>query len=178
MDDDLGFMRSFTSSLTIALYVALLCTGCESGRQPSPQPEVSIPFTEEGTLIFKRADGTEITAIRIEIADDDSTRARGLMQRSSIPADAGMLFIFPNQTVRSFWMANTPLSLDMMFATRDGQIIDIAKYTKPLSPQNVTSQSPATYVVEVQAGFTDTWGISETDVIEWSRHEPGTANKD
>jgi uncharacterized membrane protein (UPF0127 family) len=159
--------------LAVGLGVALLCAACESGRQeqPAAEQEVVIPFTEEGTLTFKRADGSEITTIRIEIADDDSTRTRGLMQRKSLPSDGGMLFIFPNETVRSFWMANTPLSLDMMFASRSGEIVDIAKYTKPQSPQNVTSSAPATYVVEVQAGFSDTWGISETDVIEWSAHE-------
>jgi hypothetical protein len=93
------------------------------------------------------------------------------MQRTSMPDDAGMLFIFPNEEIRSFWMANTPLSLDMIFVAGSGEIIDIAKYTKPVTPENVTSRAPATYVVEVKAGFTDTWGISETDQVEWSAQE-------
>ena len=153
--------------------LTLAVSACESGRSASAPGEktTSIPFTDEGVLTFSRADGTEITTIRIEIADDDSTRTRGLMQRTNMPADAGMLFIFPDETVRSFWMANTPLALDMMFVTREGEIIDVRKYTKPLSPENVTSSAPAAYVVEVKAGFTDTWGISETDRIEWSADE-------
>ena len=157
--------------MLVALTLAV--SACESGRSDSDPAEqtASIPFTDEGTLTFSRADGSELTTIRIEIADDDSTRTRGLMQRADMPADAGMLFVFPDETDRSFWMANTPLSLDMMFVTREGEIIDVHKYTKPLSPENVTSSAPATYVVEVRAGFTDTWGISETDRIEWSENE-------
>ena len=145
--------------------------GTAGGGASGDVPQTAnIPFTEEGSLAFKRSDGSDITSIRIEIADDDSTRTRGLMQRTEMPADGGMLFIFPNEQQRSFWMANTPLSLDMLFVTRDGEIVDIAKYTRPLSPENVTSQVPATYVVEVKAGFTDTWGISESDRIEWTEH--------
>ncbi len=168
-----------SSGILVALFAltlvapALVVSACGSGRSGSSPAEqtADIPFTDEGSLTFSRADSSEITTIRIEIADDDSTRTRGLMQRTNMPADAGMLFIFPNETVRSFWMANTPLSLDMMFITREGEIIDVHKYTKPLSPENVTSTAPATYVLEVKAGFTDTWGISETDRIEWSEHE-------
>jgi len=159
-------------ALTLAM-LTLAVSACESGCSNSAPAgkTANIPFTDEGTLTFSRADSSEITTIRIEIADDDSTRTRGLMQRTNMPADAGMLFIFPDETVRSFWMANTPLSLDMMFVTREGEIIDVHKYTKPLSPENVTSSAPAAYVVEVKAGFTDTWGISETDRIEWSAND-------
>ena len=148
----------------------LASCGKESPTPPANQQPTNIPFSEEGSLTLTRADGAEITTIRIEIADDDSTRTRGLMQRTSFPSDAGMLFIFPNEEIRSFWMANTPLSLDILFITRDGEIIDIHKYTKPVSPENVTSVAPATYVLEVKAGFADTWGISESDRIEWSAH--------
>lgn len=164
------------SSLTKTVMASVMALAIAACGEPSPPPPTDnqpqgIPFSEEGSLTFKRSDGSEITTIRIEIADDDSTRTRGLMQRTSMPGDGGMLFVFPNQEIRSFWMANTPLSLDMIFVERDGEIIDIAKYTKPVTPENVTSRAPATYVVEVKAGFTDTWGISETDVIEWSEHE-------
>lgn len=171
-------MKSTSGNLAGLVGLALIAlnfmiSACESGGSGTSAEvqTADIPFTDEGTLAFTRADGSEITSIRIEIADDDSTRTRGLMQRTSMPADAGMLFIFPDETVRSFWMANTPLSLDLMFITNEGVIIDVQKYTKPLSPENLTSSAPATYVLEVKAGFSDTWGISETDQIEWSEHE-------
>lgn len=155
----------------MASLLTFVMAACGPDKNEAAADRANIPFTEEGSLTFKRADGTEVKTIRIEIADDDSTRARGMMQRTSMPDDAGMLFIFPDESTRSFWMANTPLSLDMMFVNSDREIIDIAKYTKPVSPENVTSRAPAKYVVEVKAGFVDTWGISETDRIEWSVHE-------
>lgn len=164
--------------MAIALAVAIAACGSGQREAPPTEPAIEIPFTEHGSLTFTRSDGSEITTIRIEIADNDSTRTRGMMQRASFPSDAGMLFIFPNEEVRSFWMANTPLSLDIMFVTADGEIIDIAKYTKPVSPENVTSRAPATYVVETKAGFSDTWGISETDRIEWQRHEDADSGSD
>ncbi len=171
MKSSSGIPIALVALVLVAL--TLMGSACESGRSGSATAErtANIPFTDEGTLSFTRADGSEVTTIRIEIADDDSTRTRGLMQRTDLPADAGMLFVFPDETVRSFWMANTPLSLDLMFITSEGVIIDVQKYTKPLSPENVTSSAPAAYVLEVKAGFSDTWGISETDEIEWSEHE-------
>lgn len=162
-------MHSFFSLLTVVTFI-VATSGCESGPSggtPSV-PGVDIPFTSEGTLAFSRSDGSPIVEIEIEIADDDSTRTRGLMQRLTLPDKGGMLFVFGDEAVRTFWMANTPLSLDLIFVARSGEVIDIVKYTKPLSPINVTSRSEALYVVEVKAGFSDTWGISETDRIEWS----------
>jgi len=67
-------------------------------------------------------------------------------------------------------MANTPLSLDIIFVNGDSQIVSIAKYTRPYSTETISSQYPARFVVEVPAGFTDTYGILEGDRIRWRRH--------
>ena len=80
-----------------------------------------------------------------------------------------MLFIFNREEVQSFWMAHTPLSLDIMYVNADSQIVDIAKYTRPFSPSSITSEAPARFVVEVPAGFSDTHGITETDRVSWRR---------
>ncbi|MGA7304019.1 MAG: DUF192 domain-containing protein [Rhodothermales bacterium] len=149
------------------LGLPILVASCtpQSGRTPPPTPD--IPFTIEGRLYFEQSDGSPITDIGIEIADDDSTRTRGLMQRSTIPDTLGMLFIFERQETRSFWMANTPHSLDILFVNANHDIVDIAKYTRPFSPEAIESRAPSLYVVEVKAGFTDSWGISETDKVRW-----------
>ena len=91
------------------------------------------------------------------------------MQRASLPDSSGMLFLFPQTEQSGFWMANTPLSLDIIFVNADSQIVDIAKYTKPLSSKNIPSQAPYRYVVEVPAGFTDTHGLVEGNRISWTR---------
>ena len=83
--------------------------------------------------------------------------------------DRGMLFIFDQQQPQSFWMANTPLSLDMFFVDRDSQIVDIARYTRPLSPESVVSAAPARFVVETSAGYADSRGITEGVRVTWER---------
>ena len=153
---------------SLLVVASALLGSCTSGHDSAgPVTTTDIPFTIEGRLYFERDDGSPITDIGIEIADDDSTRTRGLMQRATIPDSLGMLFIFGRQTTQSFWMANTPHALDIIFVNSDLQIVDIAKYTRPFSPLSLTSRAPSLYVVEVKAGFTDTWGISETDRVRW-----------
>ncbi|MEM1128127.1 MAG: DUF192 domain-containing protein [Bacteroidota bacterium] len=157
-------------------YVALLLAtvvliGCEPSASSSPapppaDPDVSIPFREDGTLSFLRESDT-LTTIAIEIADTDSSRERGMMQRTSFPPSSGMLFVFPNVAPRSFWMANTPLPLDIMFVDEDLTIVNIIKYTRPFSQASVSSEGPAQYVVEVPAGFSDQHGLIATDRVRW-----------
>ncbi len=154
------------------LLLLALAVGCQAGKDaPSETPETEgIAFDPDGTLSFTR-DGQTLLTIDIEIADTDSTRTRGLMARSSLPPKSGMLFIFDRAEPQSFWMANTPLSLDIFFVDADSEIVNIAKYTRPLSPQQVSSIGAARYVVETQAGVADSYGITETDHVSWLRKE-------
>ena len=68
-------------------------------------------------------------------------------------------------------MRSTPMPLDIMFVSADSQIVNIAKRTKPLSRENVSSTGLAQYVVEVRGGFSDRFGIDETVKIRWQRSE-------
>jgi len=154
--------------LTIA-FLMLLLAGCSAGSDSEPVGETDpdIPFRKDGTLSFER-DGEIIQTIAIEVADTDSSRTRGLMQRPSLPADSGMLFIFPDEQQRSFWMANTPLSLDIMYVRADSSILSIARYTTPFSAADIPSEGPARFVVEVVAGYSDSIGITEGDRVSWT----------
>ncbi len=127
-----------------------------------------MPFRADGELVFARG-GDELTSISIEIADNDSSRTRGLMQRSSLADGTGMLFIFPTIDYQSFWMANTQISLDIIFVADDSSIVDIHKYTRPLSQDNVGGTQLSRFVIEVPAGYVDTHGIVEGDRVTWSR---------
>lgn len=159
------------SRLFAGILALLLLGGCGGETPEKPQDDenaVSIPFRKDGTLTFWR-DGSPVATIDIEIAESDSARARGLMQRESLPEQSGMLFLFNREEMQSFWMANTPLALDIMFVDADSQIVDIAKYTRPFSSSSIASGSPARYVVEVPAGFSDRYGIAESDKVTWRR---------
>lgn len=158
--------------LLLSLFIILAACGDASSDDARPggadTTEATIPFREDGTLTFLR-DGEPLVEIAIEIAETDSARQRGLMQRTSLPERSGMLFLFEEEEPQSFWMANTPVALDLFFVGADSQIVDVAKYVKPLSPRNITSSAPAQYVIEVPAGFADRYGLAETDRVRWRR---------
>jgi len=142
----------------------------DSGTAEADTTE-TIPFTKEGRLAFIQ-DGDSAVTIDIEIADTDSARERGMMQREGFPNDrSGMLFPFDEEQPQSFWMSNTPVSLDIIFADADSQIVNIAKYTTPFANERYRSGEPAQYVVEVPAGFADSHGLLEGDRIQWQHLE-------
>jgi hypothetical protein len=127
-------------------------------------------FTKEGELIFTKPDEKEISEIDIEIADNDDKRMTGLMFRTSLKEDQGMLFIFPYETEQSFWMKNTVLSLDMIFVNSKNEIVNIHHNTTPFSEESYSSGKPAIYVVEVNAGYSNKLGIKEGDKILFRRN--------
>ncbi len=158
--------------LLFFLAALLLIVGCEtqSATPPTSTEEVNVPFRKDGTLDLVRGDDTYLT-LDIEIAEGDSAITRGLMQRTSMPDKSGMLFLMPEERVQSFWMSNTSISLDIIFINSEMEIVHMAKYTTPLSPESVPSVYPAAYVLEMIAGFTDTHGILEGDKVLWTRSE-------
>ncbi len=125
-------------------------------------------FKKEGELIFLSKDKQqEIKQIAIEIADSDGERQQGLMYRTSMEEAQGMLFIFPILEPQSFWMKNTLISLDLLFVNEEKEIVTIQKYAQPKSESSLPSTKPAKYVVEVNAGFCDRYGIKEGDTVKF-----------
>lgn len=135
----------------------------------NPEAEVTIPFRIDGTLDLMR-DGETLLTLDIEIADNDSSRERGMMQRESFPERTGMLFTFSQSTIQQFWMGNTPLPLDLLFISPDSLVVGFAKYAVPYSNEPLTSPAPARFVLEVPAGWVDSNGIIEGDRVRWHRH--------
>ncbi len=93
--------------------------------------------------------GTTVTA---EIADTPQKRAVGLMGRFSLAPDSGMLFVYPDEAVRSFWMKNTPLPLSIAYLSRSGRVVHIASM-RPLSEEPVSSVHPTMYALEMTEGW-------------------------
>jgi len=164
--------------LCLLLMSGLVLTGCGNGNSDeseaenateSPEIEDPIPFRPDGRLHILQDEDT-LRTIEVEIADTDSSRARGLMERTELPEDAGMLFLFEEEAPQSFWMANTPLALDIIFADANRRIVSMTKYTTPYSQEQVTSGTPAQYVLEVRAGYADRIGIIEGQRLAWERN--------
>jgi len=107
----------------------------------------------------------------VEIADDDATRAQGLMFRDEMADDHGMLFIFPNQRPRSFWMKNTRIPLDIIYLDRDLEVVSISADTPPCRSRSgrcpsYPSEEAAQYVLEINAGLAAELGLEPGDRIE------------
>jgi uncharacterized membrane protein (UPF0127 family) len=91
----------------------------------------------------------------VEIARTDSERQRGLMYRSSMHKNSGMLFVFDREDIYPFWMKNTRLSLDIMWIGADNRIVFIEKRTTPYSETPIVPSRRAKWVLELLAGSVD-----------------------
>lgn len=102
----------------------------------------------------------------VEIADDDAKRQRGLMFRPPLPDDRGMLFQFPVAAEQSFWMRNTPSSLDILYIDPRGRIVSIARHATPNSDTQIPSNGAANGVLELRAGRADEIGARPGDQVK------------
>lgn len=169
-------MTRYTALILVLAFLAACGTpAADVPAQPadSEESQVSIPFRKDGTLTISRDDEVYLT-LDIEIADTDSSRNRGLMQRDGLPEESGMWFIFEQESEQGFWMANTRLALDLIFVRSNGTVQSIAKYIQPMRTETIPSNGPALYVLEVEAGYSDSVGILEGDVIAFERDDADT----
>jgi len=98
----------------------------------------------------------------VEIADTSEKQALGLMFRDNMEADKGMLFIFPNEAPRSFWMKNTRIPLDIMYFDKELKMVSISADTPPCKVTrcpSYPSKGPAMYVLELNAGMASKLGV-------------------
>jgi len=103
----------------------------------------------------------------VEIADDPIERAEGLMGRKDIMPGQGMLFVFDDEYPRSFWMKNTPLSLDILFFDAEGRWVSSQLSTTPFSTKGLPSGLPAQYALEILAGETERLGLGQDTILIW-----------
>lgn len=102
--------------------------------------------------------------VQVEIADDTAEMTRGLMGRTALAEDAGMLFVYPEERQLSFWMKNTLIPLSIAFMDSEGRIVDIQEM-KALDdePPHYTSAEPARYALEANKGFFEERGVEVGD---------------
>jgi len=105
----------------------------------------------------------------IEIAETDATREHGLMYRTSLAPDAGMLFDFHAEGIRQFWMQNTLIPLDMIFVAEDGTVKTIHVNARPMDTTAISSEVPVRFVLEVAGGRADEIGLKPGDKMEQPR---------
>jgi hypothetical protein len=157
----------------MAMIAAVLAVPMALGTGPAdigpPPAEAGPAIRPDGTVELLKPDGSIAATLVVEIAEAPEARARGLMGKVLPDYMAGMLFIFEAAQPQTFWMRNTPSSLDMLFVDAGGKVINIAAYTTPMSDQLYPSAGPARYVVEAKAGFADRFGIRPGYTVRWKR---------
>lgn len=153
---------SFLFIISTSLFI-LHCSDSTQENQPQQQERV---LNYEARVAFISASGDTISTIEAAVADDQTSRTEGLMNVTSLPEDSGMIFIFEENQPRSFWMASTPLSLDLIFVNDTFEIVRIHRNASPYSQESIQSERPAKYVVEVNAGYTLRHDINEGASIQ------------
>jgi uncharacterized protein len=125
--------------------------GLDAAAAPTTGPSPPAPTT--ATYRLEPADGPAVT-VRLEVAADPVTRARGLMGRRRVPAGTGMVFLYPTDVAESFWMKNTLVPLSIAYVAGDGRVVSVAEMT-PCRADPCPSYAPAgpyRYAVELAAG--------------------------
>ena len=141
--------------MRLAALAALLAIDCASktGSEPPRPPARVVLETAAGGRHF----------VAVEIARTEAERRQGLMHRTSLGDDAGMLFIFDETGDHTFWMANTLIPLDMIFLDEEGRVVGVVERAEPRStaPRGVGAASR--YVLEVNGGWAKARGVKPGD---------------
>jgi len=120
-------------------------------------PVTEPPALAHGKLTAPEAKGAPV--LDVEIADTPATEQRGLMYRTKLGENKGMIFVWPSESRRTFWMHNTCLPLDMLFLAKDGTVVGLLEQVPTLNDRARSVRCPAAYVLEVNAGWTRRHGL-------------------
>ena len=163
--------------------VFLLLLACAGDKAPASTPEAAsaTPTTASEALPSSSPDDPAVGAtgplgptiplsvgdatMLVEVADDDSERGKGLMHRDGLATDHGMLFVYPDQRERGFWMRNTRIPLSIAFADGQGRIVHIADM-EPFDQSTTRSHRPAMYAIEMDQGWFAQHGVAVGSKVE------------
>ena len=158
-------MRTYLIS---AAFVATIIVSGSCKEKTAKVLTQEVIFKKEGDLRLKKStNDSTIANLNIEIADDEYQTQTGLMYRKSMKDDQAMLFIFEDEIPRAFYMKNTQFALDIIFISSDRKVVSIQKNAQSFDLTSLPSEGPAQYVLEVNAGLSDSWTLESGDSVEW-----------
>lgn len=117
-------------------------------------------------VVVETASGARHT-VKVEIARTEPQRQHGLMNRTALGEDAGMLFLFDETSEHAFWMMDTLIPLDMIFIGDDGRIVGIVERAEPRTTTSRTVGAPSRYVLEVNGGWARAHGAGAGDQVRF-----------
>jgi uncharacterized membrane protein (UPF0127 family) len=146
----------------LGLAAVLILSGVARAQDDDPTgPQPKLP-TEQLTII---SDDGQRHVFTVELPVTEQQQDIGEMFRTSIPADTGMLFMWPQPQVSQMWMKNCPVPEDMVFIGADGTIKSIAEDTVPYSLRTISSGQPVLATLELQGGLTAAEDINVGDKV-------------
>ncbi|MGY5847949.1 DUF192 domain-containing protein [Salegentibacter sp. HM20] len=158
------------SNLFLGLFVSsVMLFSCKSDTEQEEIKTPEIEFTKEGELSLIKPTGDTVKQLDIEIADTPYERETGLMYRESMEDDQGMLFIYNNAALRAFYMKNTYIPLDIIYFGSDSLAINFIKNAEPMDETALPSEGPAQFILEINGGLSDEWGLEPGDKIWFKR---------
>jgi len=160
-------MKKRTNYLTFCLLSTLLFS-CGDEPKESRIETAEIEFKKEGELYLLKS-GDSIQKLDIEIAENQYEHETGLMYRQSMKETLGMLFIYPEEALRSFYMKNTYIPLDIIYYGKDSSVVSFKENAQPLDETSLPSEKPAKFILELNAGKVKEWNIEVGDEIGFKR---------
>jgi len=145
-------------------------TSCDNSTETEESMETDpIVFNKEAEVYLIHSNGDTLRKIDVELAESDYEKQTGLMYRESLGSDQGMLFVYDSERVRNFYMKNTYISLDIIYYDTDSTLVSIQKNATPRDEMNLPSDGPAQFVLEINAGLADEWGITSESTFSVDR---------
>ena len=162
-------MKFIGKILCVPLLLVSIASCKEGAKKTIKTQEVT--FTKEGDLeILENSSDSILVRLNIEIAESDYETQTGLMYRKGMEDNQGMLFIFPDEAMHSFYMKNTQFPLDLIFIKADSTIGSIQENAKPYDEQGLSSKVPVQFVLEVNAGLSEKWDLGIGDKVAIHRN--------
>jgi len=124
----------------------------------------------QGKVRFISESGDTLANINVELADTEYKITKGLMDRTQMNENQGMLFVFNSMEKRSFWMKNTKIPLDIIYITSEGLIDSYYQSTTPYSIEPLPSSGAAQFVVEVNGGFIERHNLKKGTKFIYNRN--------
>jgi uncharacterized membrane protein (UPF0127 family) len=146
----------------------LLTAGCKASGDHASSNAVNAAESgaDADTVELRIRSAGKVHSFIVELAVDSQSQQHGLMERTSLADDRGMIFPFPYPKIASFWMKDTPLPLDLIFVRPDGTIAAILP-GKPKDLHPITAGEAVSAVLEVRQGRSEALGIKAGDVVQW-----------
>jgi uncharacterized membrane protein (UPF0127 family) len=156
------FVTGTVVSLGLGICLAVFIGSTINSNRPLTGVEGEVPMVK----LVNRFGDTH--TLKLEIARTAEQQRKGLMFRTFLPSDQGMLFVFDSEAPREFWMQNTLISLDIIFADANGKVVTIHKRTKTnQTTETYPSSQPAKFVLETNGGWADQSQLVVGDRLEF-----------